>query len=195
MFSRWWPRLTVVWPKSKLLTGSLGLINPAENLRRHSLPPLYRISSRDSTIRVEQLFLIKIRVTRWEIYSLTFLDSENSDGAKDTRCSPNCLNAVHEEADDGCVLGKLHEDKLHRWCRGTSLQASNGGTQASPRTESWSTVELGFFSQSSSSFFWRLSTKTAKQLVFLIPRIWTLRSTDHGLIRDERLSCLDFLRT
>jgi hypothetical protein len=93
----------------------------AENLGRHSLPPLNRISSRDSTIRVEQLFLIKIRVTRWEIYPLTFLDSENSDGAKDTRCYPHCLNAVHEEADDGCVHGKLQEDKLRRGCRGTSL--------------------------------------------------------------------------
>jgi hypothetical protein len=59
MFSRWWPRLTVVWPKSTLLTGSLGLNNPAENLGRHSLPPLNRISSRDSTTRLEQHFLLR----------------------------------------------------------------------------------------------------------------------------------------
>jgi hypothetical protein len=127
---------------------------PAKNLGRHSLPPLNRITSRDSTIRVEQLFLIKVRVTRWEIYSLTFLDSENSDGAKDTRCSPHCLNAVHEEADDECVHGKLKEDKLRRRCRGTSLQASNGGTRASPRTETWSTMQtkvlLSVFSRASS---------------------------------------------
>jgi hypothetical protein len=38
MFSRWWPRLTVIWPKSTQLTGWLGLINPAENLGRHNLP-------------------------------------------------------------------------------------------------------------------------------------------------------------
>jgi hypothetical protein len=54
-----------------------------------------------------------------------FLDSENSDRAKDTWCSPHCLNAVHEGAGDGCVHGKLKEDKLRRQCRGTSLQASN----------------------------------------------------------------------
>jgi hypothetical protein len=54
------------------------------------------------------------RLQRWKIYSLTFLDSENSDGAKDTWCSPDYLNAVHEEADDECVHGKLKEDKLRR---------------------------------------------------------------------------------
>jgi hypothetical protein len=127
---------------------------PAENLGRHNLPPLNRISSRESTIRVEQLFPINIRVTRWEIYSLTFLDSENSDGAKDTWCSPHCLNAVHEEAGDGCVHGKLKEDKLRRRCRGTSLQVSNGGTRASPQTGTWSAMQakvlLSVFSRASS---------------------------------------------
>jgi hypothetical protein len=54
MFSRWWPRLTVVWPRSTRFTGSLRLINPAENLGRHSLPPLNRVSSRDLTTRLEQ---------------------------------------------------------------------------------------------------------------------------------------------
>jgi hypothetical protein len=38
MFLRWWPRLTVVWPKSTRLTGSLGLNNPTENLGRHRMP-------------------------------------------------------------------------------------------------------------------------------------------------------------
>jgi hypothetical protein len=52
------------------------------------------------------------KVTKWKIYSLIFLGSENSDGAKDTWDSPHCLNAVHEEAGDGCVHGKLKEDKL-----------------------------------------------------------------------------------
>jgi hypothetical protein len=47
-----------------------------------------------------------------EILGCDILDSENSDGAKDTRSSPHCLNAVHEEADDECVHGKLKEDKL-----------------------------------------------------------------------------------
>jgi hypothetical protein len=36
------------------------------------------------------------RLKRWKIYLLTLLGSENSDGAKDTWCSPHCLNAVHE---------------------------------------------------------------------------------------------------
>jgi hypothetical protein len=36
------------------------------------------------------------------------------------------------------------------------LQASSGGTRTSPRTEAWLTMLLGFFLQSSSSFFWRL---------------------------------------
>jgi hypothetical protein len=43
---------------------------------------------------------------------VTFLDSENSDRAKDTWFSPPCLNAVHELVGDGCVHGKLKEDKL-----------------------------------------------------------------------------------
>jgi hypothetical protein len=55
----------------------------------------------------------KANVTSWKIYSLPFLDSENSYGAKDTWGSPHCLNAVHEEAGDGCVHEKLKEDKLH----------------------------------------------------------------------------------
>jgi hypothetical protein len=42
------------------------------------------------------------------------LDSENSDRAKDTWCSPHSLNAVHEEAGDVCVHRKLIEDKLCR---------------------------------------------------------------------------------
>jgi hypothetical protein len=141
MFSRWWPRLTVVWPKSTQLTFSLGLNTPAENLGRHSLPPLNRISSRASTIRLEQLLLRRQGLQRWKTYSLTFLYSENSDGAKDTWCSPHCLNTVHEEAGDGYVHGKLKEDKLHRRCRDTSLQASNGGTRTSPRTEAWSAMQ------------------------------------------------------
>jgi hypothetical protein len=45
--------------KVTLLTGSSGLNNSAENLGRHNLPPLNRISSRDSTIRVEQHFLTR----------------------------------------------------------------------------------------------------------------------------------------
>jgi hypothetical protein len=73
------------------------------------------------------------------IYSLTLLDSENSDGAKYTWYPPHYLNAVHEEAGDGYVHGKL-EDKLRRPCRGTSLLAYSGGTQTSPRSELWSAM-------------------------------------------------------
>jgi hypothetical protein len=74
------------------------------------------------------------------MYSLIFLDSENSDKAKDTWGSLGCLNAVHAGEDDECVHEKLKEHKLHRRCRGTSLQASSGGTQTSPRTEAWLTM-------------------------------------------------------
>jgi hypothetical protein len=35
---------------------------PADNLGRHSLPPLNRISSRDSTTRLEQHFLMRQRL-------------------------------------------------------------------------------------------------------------------------------------
>jgi hypothetical protein len=160
MFSRWWPRMTVVWLKSTQLACSLGLINPAEILGRHSLPPLNRISSRDLTTRLEQRFLTGQGLQRWKIYSLIFLDSENSDRAEDTWGSPHCLNTVHEEAGDGCVHGKLTEDTLRRRCRGTSLQASNGGTRASPRTEAWSAMQTGvllsvFFRASSGGCRWR----------------------------------------
>jgi hypothetical protein len=74
------------------------------------------------------------------MYSLTFLVSENSYRAKDTWCSLHCFIAVHEEEGDGYVHGKLKEDKLRRRCRGTSLQASSGGTRTSPRTEAWLTM-------------------------------------------------------
>jgi hypothetical protein len=93
-------------------TYSLGLINPAENLWRHNLPPLNRISSRDSTTRLEQHFLTGQGLQRWKIYSLIFLDSENSDRAEDTWGSPHCLNVVHEKAGDECVHEKLKEGKL-----------------------------------------------------------------------------------
>jgi hypothetical protein len=89
------------------LTGSLGLINPTENLGRHSLPPLNRFDN-----KIRATLSNKIRVTRWKTYSLIFLGSENSDREKDTWCSPHCLNAVHEEAGDEYVHGRLKEDKL-----------------------------------------------------------------------------------
>jgi hypothetical protein len=159
MFSGWWPRLTVIWPKSTQLTCSLGLITPVENLGRHSLPPLNRISSRDSTTRLKQLLSTRQGLQRWKIYSLTFVDSENSDGAKDTWCSPHCLNAVHEEAGDGYVHGKLKEDKLHWRCRGTSLQASNGGARTSPRTEPGSAMQARVLL----SVFFRASSGDCRQ--------------------------------
>jgi hypothetical protein len=58
------------------------------------------------------LCMLFIHILKLEISGCDILDSENSDGAKDTRSSPHCLNAVHEEADDECVHGKLKEDKL-----------------------------------------------------------------------------------
>jgi hypothetical protein len=105
--------------------------------------PLNKISSQDSSTRLEQLLPTRQRLKRWKIYSLTLLDSENSNRVKDTWCSPHCLNTVHEEADDGCVHGKLKEDKFHRRCRGTSLQASNGETRTSLGTEPWSAMQSG----------------------------------------------------
>jgi hypothetical protein len=97
------------------------------------------------------------------MYSLTFLGSENSYRAKDTWDSPHCFIAVHEGEDDGYVHGKLKEDKLLQLSRGTSLQASSGGTQRSPRSWTWSTMKSG-----SSPGLLRASpgggTKTANQL-------------------------------
>jgi hypothetical protein len=87
--------------------------NPAGNLGHHSLPPLNRISPRDSTTRLEQLLPTMQGLQRWNIYSLTLLDSENSNKVTGTWGSPHCLNAVLEEAGDGCVHEKLKEDKLH----------------------------------------------------------------------------------
>jgi hypothetical protein len=81
---------------STLLSCSLRLTTPAKNLGRHILPPLNRISSRDSKTSLEQHLLMRQRLQRWKIYLLTLLGSENSDGAKDTWCSPHCLNAVHK---------------------------------------------------------------------------------------------------
>jgi hypothetical protein len=78
------------------------------------------------------------------MHSLTFLGSENSCRAKDTRCSLHCFIAVREEEGDGCIHGKLKEGKLRRRCRGPSLQASNGEIRTSPRTEAWSAMQLGF---------------------------------------------------
>jgi hypothetical protein len=112
-------------------------------------PPLKQnlVPRFDNKIRANQSN--KTRVTKRKTYSLTLLDSENSDGEKGTWCSLHCLNAVHEEADNECVHEKLKEEKLHQRCRGTSLQASSGGTRASPRTEAWRRCRLGFFSRSS----------------------------------------------
>jgi hypothetical protein len=47
------------------------------------------------------------------------------------------------EAGDECAHEKLREDKFHRWCGDTSLQASSGGTRTSPRTEPWSAMPVG----------------------------------------------------
>jgi hypothetical protein len=102
--------------------------------------PLNIISSRDSTTILKQHLLMRQSLQRCKIYSLTLLDSENSDRANGTWCSTHCLNTVHEGADDECAHEKLKEDKLRRWCRGTSLQASSEGTRTSPRTEPWSAM-------------------------------------------------------
>jgi hypothetical protein len=93
------------------------------------------------------------RLQRWKTYSLTLLDSENSDGVKDTWCSPHCLNAVHEEAGDGCVHEKLKEDKLRRRDSKISMNCGMVGDAC------WgSSLDL------LPSCFWMLSTKIAKQL-------------------------------
>jgi hypothetical protein len=70
--------------KVTLLTYSLGLTTPAENLGRHSLPPLKQnlVTRFDNKIRATSFN--KAKVTKWKIYSLIFLGSENSGGAKDT---------------------------------------------------------------------------------------------------------------
>jgi hypothetical protein len=94
--------------------------------------------------------------------------------------------AVHAGEDDECVHGKLKEDKLRRRCRGTSLQASNGETPTSPRTEAWPMMELGFFSLSSSNFFWRWSTKTVKQLARCVGEAMAEVGLGGGLTKASR---------
>jgi spore maturation protein CgeB len=69
--------------------------NPNQSVMNMLGAPKYTVNS----------LLMRQRLERWKIYSLTLLSSENSDGAKVTWCSPYCLNAVHEEAGDGCVHG------------------------------------------------------------------------------------------
>jgi hypothetical protein len=95
--------------------------------------------------RIEATPSNEARLQRWKIYSLTFLYSKNSDGAKDTWDSPHYIDTVHEEAGDEYVHGKLKEDKLRQRCRDTSLQASNGGTRTSPQTEAWSAMQIEVF--------------------------------------------------
>jgi hypothetical protein len=117
--------------------------NPGRKPGASQLTPLKQnlVPRFDNKIRANQSN--KTRVTKRKTYSLTLFDSENSNGAKGTWCSLHCLNAVYEEADNECVHGKLKEDKLHQRCRGTSLQASSGGTRASPQTEAWSAMQAG----------------------------------------------------
>jgi hypothetical protein len=91
----------------------------------------------------------KAKLQKWKTYSLTLLD-ENLDRAKDTWCSPHCLNAVHEEANDECAHEKQRVGRFRLRCRGTSLQASSEGTRTPLRTKPWLAMQAAFFSRSSS---------------------------------------------
>jgi hypothetical protein len=104
------------------------------------------------------------KLQRRKTYLLTPLCSENSDGAKDTWCSPHFLNAVHEAVGNDCVHEKLRAYRFLLRCRDTFLQASSEGTRTFPRTEPWMTMRLGFFSRSSSELLLKLSMKTEGQL-------------------------------
>jgi hypothetical protein len=134
-------------------------MNPAENLGRHSLPPLSRISSRDSTTRLEQPNQQHKGYKGGRTYHHTLLDIENSNRAKDTWCSPHCLNVVHGEAGDECVPEKLKKGKFCQRCRDTSLRASSGGTRTSPRTEPWSAMQAGVLL----SVFFRASSRGCRR--------------------------------
>jgi hypothetical protein len=162
VLSRVWPRVDQGWPKGVIgdvfevmaqVDRRLTKVNTVDRFIRVNKPDWKPGASQPTPLKqnlvprfdnkIRATLSNKIRVTRWKTYSLIFLGSENSDREKDTWCSPHCLNAVHEEAGDEYVHGRLKEDKLRRRCRGTSLQASNGGTQTSPRIEAWSAMQAG----------------------------------------------------
>jgi hypothetical protein len=114
---------------------SLALIMLIKNLGRHSLPPLKRISSWDSTTRLEWSLQSWQGLQKEKTYPLTLIGIENSDRTKDTWCIPNCLNAVHEEAGDEYVHEKLRADRFRLRCRGTFLLASSEATRTLPGNE------------------------------------------------------------
>jgi hypothetical protein len=128
------------------LIRSLALMMLIKNLGRHSLPLLNRISSRDSTTRLERCLPTCQGWQGRKIYPITLLDNESSDRTKDTWCIPRCLNAIHEEAGDECVHEKLRADRFHLWCRDTSLPASSEPSRTPTRWGSWLTMRLEFFS-------------------------------------------------
>jgi hypothetical protein len=116
-------------------------MNPTENLGRHSLPPLKRNLVPRFDNKIKATPSNESKVTRVDDILVYTSRQREFIWAKDTWCSPHYLDAVHEEADDECIHGKLKEDKLHPRCRGTSLQVSSGGTRTSPRTEAWSAMQ------------------------------------------------------
>jgi hypothetical protein len=89
-------------------------MNPDKTWGITAYPPVSRISSRDSTTRIEQILPTRQGLQKRKTYSRTLLGTENSDRAKDTWCYPHCLNAVHEKAGDECVHEKLKEVRFRQ---------------------------------------------------------------------------------
>jgi hypothetical protein len=79
-----------------------------------------------------------------KISPLTLPNIGNSDGTKDTRCTPYYLITVHEEAGDECAHVQLITDRFRLRYRDTSLLVSSGATRTLPRTESWVSAWLEF---------------------------------------------------
>jgi hypothetical protein len=109
-----------------------------KNLGRHSLPPLRRISSRDSINKIIAIsFHHDKGYNERQTSPLTRPNIGNSDGTRGTRCIPYCLIAVHEGAGGECAHEQLIADKFHLRHRGTSIPVSSEATRTLLRTEAW----------------------------------------------------------
>jgi hypothetical protein len=130
--------LTICQPGGMWLIRSLTLIILIKNVGRHSLPPLRRISSRYSKVQEEVIPSIRTRSYQGrKVSPLSLPNIGNSDGTKDTRCTPYYLIVVHEEAGVERAHVQLIADRFRLRYRDTSLPTSSEASRTLPRTESW----------------------------------------------------------
>jgi hypothetical protein len=81
-----------------------------------------------------------------KVSPLTLPNIGNSDGTKDTRCTPYYLIAVHEEAGVECAHVQLIADRFLLRYRDTCLPVSSDTTRTLPRIGSWVPTWLESFS-------------------------------------------------